>query len=209
MSSGGPPGLQRKAAPRGRRRYRPGGLSVAAHDEFTALDEFSAELLVYCYRMLGSAEEAEDVVQETYLRAWRSYAGFEGRSSVRTWLYRIATNACLTAIERRGRRPLPSGLGGPSDESAAPDLRALLDRFAAAFEDGDVTALAALLREDVALEMPPLAPWFSGREPVLGFVASNLGATAGRTRLVPARPTGSRPSPPTSGRLTASTARTR
>ena len=96
------------------------GLSVAAHDEFSVLDEFRAELLVHCYRMLGSAEEAEDVVQETYLRAWRSYAGFEGRSSARTWLYRIATNACLSAIDRRGRRPLPSGLGGPSDESAEP-----------------------------------------------------------------------------------------
>jgi RNA polymerase sigma-70 factor (ECF subfamily) len=52
--------------------------------------------------MLGSAEEAEDLVQETYLRAWRSYGGFGGRSSVRTWLYRIATNVCLTAIQRRG-----------------------------------------------------------------------------------------------------------
>jgi RNA polymerase sigma-70 factor, ECF subfamily len=66
----------------------------------------------------------------------------------------------------------------------------LLDRFAAAFEDGDVTALAALLREDVALEMPPLATWFSGREAVLGYVASNLGATAGRMRLVPAAANG-------------------
>src|SRR5258708_17780739 len=70
--------------------------------------------------MLGSAEEAEDLVQETYLRAWRAYAGFEGRSSVRTWLYRIATNVCLTALERRGRRPLPSGLGGPSEDPEAP-----------------------------------------------------------------------------------------
>jgi RNA polymerase sigma-70 factor, ECF subfamily len=67
---------------------------------------------------------------------------------------------------------------------------ALLDRFAAAFEDGDVTALAALLREDVALELPPLATWFSGRETVLGFLESNLGATAGRTRLVPAAANG-------------------
>jgi RNA polymerase sigma-70 factor (ECF subfamily) len=78
------------------------------------------ELLAHCYRMLGSADEAEDVVQETYLRAWRSYDTFEGRSSVRTWLYRIATNACLTALEQRGRRALPSGLGGPADDPDAP-----------------------------------------------------------------------------------------
>ena len=90
-------------------------------EDFTGLTgRFRGELLAHCYRMLGSAEEAEDLVQETYLRAWRSYEGFEGRSSVRTWLYRIATNACLTAIERRGRRPLPSGLGGPAGDPAAP-----------------------------------------------------------------------------------------
>jgi RNA polymerase sigma-70 factor, ECF subfamily len=93
---------------------------TASTDFISETGQFRVELLAYCYRMLGSADEAEDLVQEIYLRAWRSYGGFEGRSSVRTWLYRIATNACLTAIDRRGRRPLPSGLGAPGEDPAAP-----------------------------------------------------------------------------------------
>src|SRR6185437_10195704 len=265
---------------------------MTVSEDFTSVTGgFRGELLAHCYRMLGSAADAEDLVQETYLRAWRSYEGFEGRSSVRTWLYRIATNACLTALERRGRRPLPSGLGGPAGgpeapmvagpevpwlrplpdalltgdyedpasvavsregirlafvaalqylsarqravlimrdvlqwpaaevaellgmtttavnsglrraraqlaealpaedelaEPAEPDRRALLDRFAAAFEDADVNGLAQLLREDVTLEMPPLLTWFAGRTDVTRFfAAAPVFAAPGRLKLVP------------------------
>ncbi|HEX9066277.1 MAG TPA: sigma-70 family RNA polymerase sigma factor [Streptosporangiaceae bacterium] len=260
-------------------------------EDFTGLaDRYRGELLAYCYRMLGSAEEAEDLVQETYLRAWRSFEGFEGRSSLRTWLYRIATNVCLTAIDRRGRRPLPSGLGGPADDDRVPlvtgtevpwlqpfpsaglttgpddpaavavsragirlalvaalqylsarqravlilrdvlewpaaqvadllgttttavnsmlrraraelarqlpaeeDLaepdeparRAQLEKFAAAVEHADASALAQLLAQDVALEMPPQLTWFTGRTTVIRVVASHLLMGPGGLRLEP------------------------
>ena len=79
----------------------------------TVTEKYQRELLAHCYRMSGSVHEAEDLVQETFLRAWKASASFQGRSSVRTWLYRIATNVCLTNLEGRPKRPLPAGLGTP------------------------------------------------------------------------------------------------
>ncbi len=131
-------------------------------DRFAAETErFRRELLAHCYRMVGSAHHAEDLVQETYLRAWRSYAGFEGRASIRSWLYKIATNVCLTALEPRRIRVLPSGLTGPSD---GPDrqpsyvargevswLEPLPDRWLAS--GGDDPAATVIARESVRLAL--------------------------------------------------------
>jgi RNA polymerase sigma-70 factor, ECF subfamily len=151
---------------------------TAKVDGFDRLVEpFRTELLAYCYRMLGSAHDAEDLVQDTYLRAWRAREQYdETRSSLRTWLYRIATNACLTALQVRGRRPLPSGLVAASDPlgplvpgenvawlqplpdsllAAVDPARAVIDRsslrlaFAAALQHLSARQRGALILRDV------------------------------------------------------------
>jgi RNA polymerase sigma-70 factor, ECF subfamily len=273
----------------------PGGAAAGAKpgaEEFARLtDPLRPELLAYCYRMLGSVHDAEDQVQETLVRAWRSYGGFQGRASLRTWLYRIATNTCLRALENRSRRPLPAGLGGPSSdpdgpldaarpevpwlepfpdallgaESADPaaivtarhsmrlaliaalqylpsrqravlvlrdvlmwraaevaelfglstpavnsllqrareglrhaapvpdemrepadaDQRALLDQYAAALENADLTALMRLLRADAVVEMPPVPTWFAGHAQISRFLAAHVIREPGDLRTVP------------------------
>lgn len=251
---------------------------------------YERELRAHCYRMTGSLAEADDVVQESLLRAWRGIGGFEGRSSFRTWLYRIATHAALNHLASRAGRGLPSdhgtpaGAGGlepPGDDpiwlEPAPDwawttlpaaadarlsaresvglaflcalqalpplqrgvlllrdvlgwsaadcaealdtsvaavhsalqraratlearqdrrlqsldpadaaTRALLDRYVAAWETGDPHALAALLRDDAVLTMPPVPTWFAGRQSIEAFVGA-IWPTMGtfRLRIVP------------------------
>jgi RNA polymerase sigma-70 factor, ECF subfamily len=98
---------------------------VTTHVDFAERAEpYRVELLAYGYRMLGSVEDAEDLLQETLLRAWRARDRYDpGRASLRTWLYRIATNTCLTLLEQRSRRPLPTGLGHPASDDPNEPLR--------------------------------------------------------------------------------------
>jgi RNA polymerase sigma-70 factor (ECF subfamily) len=112
-------------------------------ESFEALFErHRGELRVHCYRMLGSYDEAEDLVQETFLRAWKNLDSFQGRSSVRTWLYKIATNGCLDALDGRARRILPHELAPGS----AVDI-AWLQPFPTAAEPADL----AIERETLEL----------------------------------------------------------
>jgi RNA polymerase sigma-70 factor (ECF subfamily) len=141
-------------------------------------------LLAHAYRMLGAFHEAEDAVQDTYLRALRGWPAFEHRSSVRTWLYRIATNACLSALDGRGRRALPSGLGPATGDPSAPpeplDASAWLEPFPA---DPSDPAEVVTAREGVRLALiaglqllPPRQRAVLLLRDVLAFSAAEAGA---------------------------------
>jgi RNA polymerase sigma-70 factor (ECF subfamily) len=266
--------------------------------DFTKLAEpHRRELQLHCYRMLGSLQDAEDLVQETLLRAWQKLHTFEGRASFRAWLYRIATNACLDALEGRPKRTLPPSRQSASDPNApllppitepiwlepipddflddpsiSPEARydaresitlaflaalqvlpprqraviilsdvldwhaaqaaetldlsvsavnsalhrarvtlakhyrargldsihsqpedektkALLERYVRAWEEADIDALIALLKEEATYPMPPYPSWYKGKAAIRAFVSHTIlaGQAAGRYRLVATR----------------------
>jgi RNA polymerase sigma-70 factor (ECF subfamily) len=119
------------------------------------LEQYRGELRGYCYRMLGSTFDADDAVQETMVKAWQGLDRFEARSSVRSWLYRIATNACLDSLRAKGRRALPMDLAGPG--SAGADVGAPLpqEAWVEPIPDGDLLtadpAQRAVFRDSVRL----------------------------------------------------------
>ena len=133
----------------------PAGTSTTSVD--AQLEQYRVELTGYCYRMLGSAFEAEDAVQDTFVRAWKAYDRFEGRSSLRSWLYRIATNVCFDLLDGRQRRALPMDLTGPrSADTPLPEplpemtwLQPVPDRRV--LPDVSDPAAAAELRETIRL----------------------------------------------------------
>ncbi|MET9027350.1 sigma-70 family RNA polymerase sigma factor [Nocardia sp. NPDC004168] len=159
--------------------------SALPDTEFTrSTQSYRRELLAHCYRMLGSIHDAEDVVQETYLRAWRSFGAFEGRSSVRTWLYRIATNACLTALEHHGRRVLPSGLGAAGTDPSARPVAAAGVRWLEPLPDTLVTpdsadpAGVAVARDSLRLALIACLQHLNGRQRAVLLLRDVLGMPA-------------------------------
>ena len=167
--------------------------SAEDRDRFTAETErFRRELVAHCYRMVGSAHEAEDLVQETYLRAWRSHAGFQGRASIRSWLYTIATNVCLTALEPRRIRLLPSGLTGPYDGPDRPPspvapgevawLEPMLDRWIA--PPADDPAVAVVARESLRLALIASLQHLPARQRAIFILREALAFSAPETATI-------------------------
>ena len=158
---------------------------VRSGDEaaFVALTEpYRRQLHLHCYRMLGSFDEAEDLVQETLLRAWRGRAGFEGRSMVRTWLYRIATNACLDALESRSRRLLSLESPQAAESNAVDWLQPypdrLLDQIASSDSEPDALVIA---RETIELAYLAAIQYLPPKQRAILILRDALGWSAKET----------------------------
>ncbi|WP_346433970.1 RNA polymerase subunit sigma-70 [Nonomuraea composti] len=175
-----------RADRRGPHEHEPGRQDAAMTLSGADVEPFRGELVAYCYRMVGSFHEAEDLAQETVLRAWKARERYDpARASVRTWLYRIATNVCLTALEGRARRPLPSGLGAPSDDPGAPLAPAFDIPWLQPFPDArfDVDARAGLRLALVAAmqTLPPRQRAVLVLREVLDFTAAEVAGQLGTT----------------------------
>ena len=168
------------------------GSGLSNDEQFEALTApLRGELTAHCYRMLGSVQDAEDQVQETYLRAWRAYQSFEGRSSVRTWMYRIATRTCLTALEQRQRRPLPTGLGAPASDPSGhlrsqpevPWLEPLPDTLVGHANPGpaDDPAGTVVTRDSVRLALVAALQWLTGPQRAVLILRDILAFSAAET----------------------------
>src|SRR5436190_17843047 len=159
-----------------------------------AIEQYRRELQVHCYRMLGSVQDAEDMVQETALRAWRKRADFEGRSTFRAWLYRIATNACLDALRRRAPRLLPPDTAPAADPAQplpapaqGPWLEPYPDRLLDGIAPSDEEPEAVLVgKETIELaflaaiqHLPPRRRAVLILRDVLGWSSKDTAATLG------------------------------
>ena len=185
----------------------PDGVGGISFDDLAA--HHRRELHAHCYRMTGSVVDADDLVQETFVRAWRARDRFEGRSSVRTWLYRIATNVCLDALARRGRRampagdlladdpalqPYPGGLVGPGARGigVAPGTGGGVDDGAIARETLELGLIAALqhlpARQRAALVLRDVLGWTPPEvAEVLGVSVAAANSLTQRARATVAR----------------------
>jgi RNA polymerase sigma-70 factor, ECF subfamily len=152
-------------------------------------DRYRRELMAHCYRMLGSLDDADDAVQETLLKAWRRLSGFEGRASLRAWLYRIATNVCLDALDHRARRVLPAAITGPADPAVppAPDdhdvpwLQPYPDALLDAADPDTDPATVAVRREHVELAFVAVIQYLPARQRAILLLRDVLGFTAAET----------------------------
>ena len=163
---------------------------AGSQEAFTGLIEpYRAELLAHCYRILGSLQDAEDALQETWLRAWRRLETFEGRSTLRAWLYKVATNVCLDALDRlRGRRTLPDSAaprGDPTKPLPAPSTEILwIEPFPDTLLDGAPEAYPESqveLRESITLAFIAALQRLPGRQRAVLLLRDVMGWNAAET----------------------------